>query len=521
MKALDTPQADWQEEKSLLSALRRWQAERGDRPAVCHDGRTLTWSESVPRVLRAADALRTAGVTPGTRVAWLARNSVAVHEVFLGTLLARGCAVPLPTMASEGALALMLADANARIMMVTEEFRGVVDALRQAPHAITTFVALDFEADGFENYERWLAAAEPTPPESAIEPADEFNIIYSSGTTGIPKGILHRHRMRNGHAARYEDSIPEGSVNLVSTPLYSNTTIVLWYPSVMHGATTVLMSKFDPQKWLALTEQHRVTHAMLVPVQYDRLLREPELTERDLSSLRYKFCTSAPMREDLKRKAVFDIPGRFTEYYGLTEGGIATILFGNDHPDKLGSVGKCYNGELRIIDEQGQELPPGRTGEIVGRNQLMMEGYVNRTQATDSILWRDAEGNLFFKSGDVGRLDEDGFLYLSDRKKDVIISGGFNVYATDLETVLDRHPQVHEVAVIGVPSEQWGETPMALVVLEPGAQVTESDVLQWANEQLGKGQRLGALEFRTELPKSEIGKILKRQLRQPYWPNQS
>lgn len=517
MRTLDTPKADWRPEDSLLPALQRWQREKSESPAVCHGARTLTWAQSVPRIYRAANALTALGVTAGTRVAWLSRNSIPVHEVFLGTLLARGCAVPLPTMASREALSLMLEDAGARVVLVADEYRGMADELKAAATGVEAWIAMDFEAPGYVPYEAWLADADASVPAASSAPSDEFNIIYSSGTTGTPKGILHRHRMRNGHAARYQGAFAEGSVNLVSTPLYSNTTIVVWYPAVVHGATSVLMSKFDPRGWLDLAQQHRASHAMLVPVQYDRLFREPDLASFDLSSLQYKFCTSAPMREDLKRKAVFDMPGRFTEYYGLTEGGIATVLYGNDHPDKLGSVGKCYGGELRVIDEEGQELPPGRTGEIVGRNQLMMDGYINRSEATDAILWRDAEDNLFFRSGDVGRLDEDGFLYLSDRKKDVIISGGFNIYATDLELVLDRHPDVHEVAVIGVPSEQWGETPLALVVREPMGTSSETSILEWANGQLGKGQRLSGLEFRQELPKSEIGKVLKRALRAPYW----
>ena len=174
-------------------------------------------------------------------------------------------------------------------------------------------------------------------------------------------------------------------------------------------------------------------------------------------------------------------------------------------------------GELRIIDEQGNELPRGHTGEIVGRGFNMMRGYVNREDATDEILWRDKQGNLFFKTGDVGRLDEDGFLFLSDRKKDVIISGGFNIYATDLEIVLLRHEAVHEAAVIGIPSQRWGETPLALVVLEEGADVDAETLLSWANQRLGKGQQIAELEIRQELPKSDIGKVLKRELRTPYW----
>jgi acyl-CoA synthetase (AMP-forming)/AMP-acid ligase II len=286
---------------------------------------------------------------------------------------------------------------------------------------------------------------------------------------------------------------------------------------VWSGGANVLMAKFDAREFLHLVQNHRATHAMLVPVQYDRIMRLTDYDDFDDSSMKYKFSTSAPLREDLKRQIVERFEGELVEFYGLTEGGISCALFANRFPDKLASVGVPTGGEIRIIDEQGKELPPGRIGEIVGRNPAMMRGYVNREKATEEMLWYDAEGNLFFKTGDVGYFDEDGFLFLSDRKKDVIISGGFNVYATDLEIVLSEHRAVREVAVIGVPSEQWGETPLALVVLEPGANVDAEALRTWANERLGKGQRIAKLEFRRDLPKSDIGKVLKRELRAAYW----
>jgi acyl-CoA synthetase (AMP-forming)/AMP-acid ligase II len=277
------------------------------------------------------------------------------------------------------------------------------------------------------------------------------------------------------------------------------------------------MAKFDAREFLRLVQEHRATHAMLVPVQYDRIMRLPDYDDFDHSSMQYKFSTSAPLREALKRQVVERFEGELVEFYGLTEGGISCTLLANRFPDKLASVGVPSGGEIRIIDEEGKELPRGRVGEIVGRNAAMMRGYVNREKATDEMLWYDEAGNLFFKSGDVGYLDEDGFLFLSDRKKDVIISGGFNVYATDLELVLGEHDAVHEVAVIAIPSDEWGETPLALVVPEPGADVDAEELRAWANQRLGKGQRIARLELRRDLPKSDIGKVLKRELRAPYW----
>ena len=290
-------------------------------------------------------------------------------------------------------------------------------------------------------------------------------------------------------------------------------------PTLFYGGTLVLMAKFDARRFLEMAERYRVTHAMLVPVQYQRILADPEFNRFDLSAFQLKLCTSAPLRADVIREAMERWPGNIREVYGLTEGGISTSLDCAAHPDKWDSVGKPTEGaEVRVIDEEGNELPRGETGEIVGRAISMMRGYINREEQTRDMLWTSPEGLVFYRSGDMGRVDEEGFVYILDRRKDMIISGGFNIYAADLETVLLAHPAVADVAVIGIPSEQWGETPLGLVVLKPGYTEDESDILEWTNGQLGKAQRLTAIEFRPELPRSTIGKVLKRDLRAPYWP---
>ena len=267
-----------------------------------------------------------------------------------------------------------------------------------------------------------------------------------------------------------------------------------------------------------MSQAERVTHAMLVPVQYQRILAHPDFDKYDLGSFKAKLSTSAPLRAQVKADCLARWPGRLIEIYGLTEGGGSCMLEANLHTDKLHTVGKPGFGvELKILDEQGRELPQGEVGEIAGRAEMMMKGYYKQDDKTRELFWRDADGRLFFKSGDMGKLDEDGFLILLDRKKDMIISGGFNVYAADIEVLLLKHPDVIDVAVIGVPSDQWGESPMALCVRRAGATVSEEAVREWANGQLSKTQRLVAVEFRDSLPRSTIGKIMKRELRAPYW----
>jgi acyl-CoA synthetase (AMP-forming)/AMP-acid ligase II len=350
-----------------------------------------------------------------------------------------------------------------------------------------------------------------------IDGAWAFNIIYSSGTTGTPKGIVQSHAMRWGQVRRAEAAgYGTDCVTLIATPLYSNTTLVVVIPTLARGGALVVMPKFDVAGYLALAEKHRATHTMLVPVQYQRIMASPEFDRHDLSSFRFKACTSAPFRAELKADVLKRWPGALTEYYGMTEGGGSTILYCHLHPDKLHTVGQPAEGhEMRLLDEDGRELPrrPDVVGEVVGRSSSMMIGYHNQPDKTREAEWFDAQGRRFIRTGDVGRFDEDGFLVLMDRRKDMIISGGFNIYPSDLEAELRQHPAVADVAVVGVPSEQWGETPVAFVVRRADHSDAAGAIKRWMNERVGKTQRLADLRFIDELPRSAIGKVLKRELR--------
>jgi acyl-CoA synthetase (AMP-forming)/AMP-acid ligase II len=349
----------------------------------------------------------------------------------------------------------------------------------------------------------------------AMAPGDLFDIIYSSGTTGMPKGIEHDARFRSRQIDRLgRIGCGPGAVSLISTPIYSNTTLVALLPALCLGSSVVLMKKFDEAGWLKLAERHRVTHAMLVPVQIRRLLDHPDFDRTDLSAFEVKLTTSSPLPAATAAETLRRWPGRLVMIYGMTEGGVSAMLDCGAHPDKLHTVGRVVpNAELRIIGEDGRELPPGETGEVVGRSPTVMLGYRNAPDKTAEIVWTSPEGEAFLRSGDMGRIDEDGFLVLLDRRKDMIISGGFNIFAVDLEGVLARHEQVAEAAVVGVPSARWGETPVACVVLRPGATVNAEELRHWANDQLGKNQRLAAVEIMESLPRNAVGKVLKRELR--------
>ena len=368
----------------------------------------------------------------------------------------------------------------------------------------------------------WLADDGQAPAPVTLQADWPFNIIYSSGTTGEPKGIVQSHGMRWSHVRRGAAyGYGADTVTLLSTPLYSNTTLVVFFPTLSFGGCVVLMPKFDALGYLEIAQRERVTHTMLVPVQYQRLLAHPAFDRFDLASYRVKFSTSAPFAATLKADALKRWPGALVEFYGMTEGGGTCILEAHAWPDKLHTVGRPAEGhDMRLIDDEGREVAPGEIGEVVGHSAGMMTGYHGQPGKTREAEWFDPQGKRFIRTGDVGRFDGDGFLTLIDRKKDMLISGGFNVYPSDLEAVLRKHPSVLEAAVIGVPSLQWGETPVAFVVCRDGPAPAGAELLARVNAQVGRTQRLSQLHFVDALPRSAIGKVLKRQLRDGLAPDQ-
>ena len=308
---------------------------------------------------------------------------------------------------------------------------------------------------------------------------------------------------------------PADSVTMISTPLYSNTTMVAFLPPLLAGGTVRIMGKFDTVKWLDHAARDRTSITMLVPVQYQRLMDEPRFGEFDLSALRLKYCTSAPFSAELKREVLRRMPGALVEIYSMTEGGVVCLLAAHDFPDKLHTVGRPAPGsELKVLDDADNEVPPGTPGNLVGFSQTMMAGYKNQPEKTREGYWTDpATGLAWQRMGDIGRVDADGFVELVGRAKDMIISGGFNIFPVDLETELLRETDVAEAAVIGMPSRQWGETPVGFVVRKDGARDAQA-IREAVNARLGKTQRLAQLHAIEEMPRSHIGKLLKTELRE-------
>ena len=493
---------------TLPELIRAHARERGERAALVLDDRRLTYAELDALMDRIAAALQRDGAPAHQAVSIISGTSLEYAAVFLGALRAGDVPAPIAPSSTGDQMVAMVADAESNPLFL--EAAAAATLGDRAVHGRR--IALD-ASDAGEPFEAWLAPAGATPKPVEIGPDDPFNIIYSSGTTGVPKGIVQPYRMRWNQIFRFQGEVGV-QVTLCSTPLYSNTTLVSFLPTLARGGTVVLMKKFDARRFLELSQQHRVTHAMLVPVQYSRLMAVPDFDRFDLTSFELKTCTSAPFPAALKADVVKRWPGQLIEYYGMTEGGGGCMLDATAFPHKLHTVGKPSPGvDLRLIDDDGNEVGPGEVGEVVGRSASMMLGYKNRAAATAEATWRDREGNAFIRHGDVGRFDEDGFLILMDRKKDMLISGGFNVFPSDLEAVLAQHPDVADCTVVGVPSEQWGETPVGFYVPRPGATADADAILGWTNAQLGKTQRLSALHIVDELPRSAIGKVLKRELR--------
>jgi acyl-CoA synthetase (AMP-forming)/AMP-acid ligase II len=500
-----------------MTAIRRHAAARPRAPALTCGESRLDWAGFATSAEQAAAAFQRHGVLPGARVAIVAAPSLAYIMLFFGGVAAGACMVPMPNKSGARTLERLIADCRPRILIVDA---AAVETLADCKPDGAAVIALDFKAAGTIALDDFLAEAGEVPEPQLSDDAP-FNIIYSSGTTGMPKGIVHSSEMRFRQASRDTFMLGADSVMLLATPLYSNTTLLPLLATVFHGGHTVLMPKFDTETYLRAAEAVRATHTMLVPVQYQLILAHPGFDDADLSAFVLKQCTGAPLPVEVKQALITRWPGRFLEVYGLTEGGCTVILDATAHPDKLATVGRPAPGtDIRIIDERGNEVPRGKTGEtgeIVGRSGMMMTGYFGRPEDTEALRWRDREGNVFFRSGDLGAFDRDGFLRIVGRKKDVVISGGFNIHASDLESVLLQHPAVREAAVIGIPSEQWGETPWAVAVLHDGRSADADEIRAWANARLDRMQRLAGVEIRPALPRSEIGKVLKQELRAAYW----
>ena len=489
---------------------------------ICED-RKLTWREFNKGINKVANALLNLGLQKGDKVSILMKNSIEMAEIMYGVVRAGGVMVAISTMLPIDSIIMMVNDSDSKYFFVDTSMLGIVAPYKASFQNIAKegFIAVDTEADGWNSYKCLIQDVSEEEPGILLYHEDNFNIIYSSGTTGVPKGILHTHYGRQQFAVvlGFEYRMDNTTISIASSPMYTNGTNTMFMPVFLLGGTVVIMPSFNPHNYLELVQKERVTHTFLVPTQLIALMSEPDFDKYDLTSLKVIVTGGSPLFKETKEEVRKKFRCDFIELWGLTEG-VATNMKPQDmNGEGIGCVGTPpMGGDIRIINDKDQEVPRGEIGEIIGYSSIIMPEYYKQPEKTAEAIWKDERGRTYLKTGDIGKLDEEtGFLYILDRKKDMIISGGINIFASDIEDVILRHPAVAEVGVIGIPHEKWIETPLALVVLKKAETASAEEIMNWTNTQLAKYQRISGVEFRDNLPRNPLGKILKRELREPYW----
>jgi acyl-CoA synthetase (AMP-forming)/AMP-acid ligase II len=508
--------------ETLVDFIDKHERHRPDDVAIHYGDRQWTWEQWAWRIRHAAGALRAAGVRRGQCVAFLDKN----HPGCLETLIAAVSIGAVATIANwrmtGEELVHVLNDSGARLLFVGAELAPTVEGIKAGIPGLERIVVVGGDHD---EYESWLAAAEPVAADPDVDDNDTALVIYSSGTTGRPKGVLLSQRALVNHILNLAPPFPfkDGDANLVAMPLFHVGGVAYAFFGIMAGVPTFLTREPEAATLIGAVKAG-ATHAFFVPPVIARFLGAGDAAINAISGLRYLVYGAAPMPMPLLQSALEAWPEmNFVQVYGQTElcGGI-TALGPDEHRDStrqhlLLSAGKAVPGNaIRIVDpDTGEDLPIGEPGEIWVRSNQRMSGYLNRAQATADTITADD----WLRTGDIGRLDADGYLYIEDRLKDMIITGGENVYGPEVESVLIEHPAIADAAVIGVPDDFWGESVKAIVVTT--AQIEPDEIIEFCRRQLAGYKCPRTVDFAPSLPRNASGKILKTELRQPYWQDRA
>jgi acyl-CoA synthetase (AMP-forming)/AMP-acid ligase II len=494
-------------------------AQRGGHVAVQCEGRTLTYAELDRRAGQVAGLLAAAGAKPGDRIAWLGRSHEAFFEIFFGAAKARVCLAPINARLAVPEIAFILQDSGADLFFVTPEFFAAAQAVVGLVDRPIRLIGLRETREGFENYETMRDTA-PRADLTAQTLQDDVLQLYTSGTTGLPKGV----RLDNANYAAFLElrTQVEGfdygadDTVLIVMPLFHVAGTNISFSGLAAGGRVIILPEFSPAAVLRLIEDERVAHIFLAPVMINMLLQAPEIAGADLSSLKTVAYGASPISEAVLATATERFGCGFIQFYGMTEStGAGTFLTPGEHKGELmRSCGKAWpQMAVKILGEDGSELGVGEIGEIAIQGGMVMAGYWNRPEATAETVSPDR----WLKTGDAGYRNADGYVFVHDRVKDMIVSGGENIYPAEVENAILGCPGVADAAVIGVPDPRWGEAVKAIVVPAPGARPDPQAVIAWARERIAGYKAPKSVDFIDVLPRNASGKVLRRELRKPYW----
>jgi len=506
----------------LRTQLRRSAGYFSERPAVVHDDRRLTFQEAWSRGLRLANALIAMGLRPGDRIATLEDNSIEAADIFLAAAAGNFVRVPLYARNRQETHRHMIAGTECKLVLVSERYHGEVSGLDAQLPCLERIIVRG------PDYESWLAGFPDDDPDPPVSPEDFCVIRHTGGTTGLPKGVGYRHRTWLSAARGFYRCAPPlqmGDGVLHIGPL-AHGSGYMFSPAWAAGARNVMMSSFEPEALLDVLEAEEIAYMFLAPTILSAIVNCASARHRSFPHMKMILSTSAPVsdRTALLARELFG-PNVLYQGYGQTEA-LPIAMMGpadwfGDIPGStpMRACGRVLEDvDIEIRDDAGRLQPPNQPGEILVRiENRQMEGFWNDPAESARRLI-----NGWVRTGDIGKIDENGFLYLLDRSNDVIISGGFNIYPAELENVIAEHPAVRAVAVVGVPHEKWGETPLAIIVTDPGARVEAADIIALVSRRLGSMKKPSDVIFRTEaLPVSSVGKVMRAQLRKPFWEGRS
>jgi acyl-CoA synthetase (AMP-forming)/AMP-acid ligase II len=509
----------------LHDFLDYWARERPKEEFAVQDSRRLTYGEALAQANALANACIEAGLQIGDRVAVLGKNSLEYALLYYGASKAGVVLVPLNYRLAPPEWCYIINDAQAKLLIATSEYVAAVDGIRSDLKAVERFVAIDASgALGWEEYRHWVSAQPTQSPDRSITADTVLYQMYTSGTTGHPKGAVLTHGVVTANMAQLEPvwKREPGDRCLIVAPLYHAAAAITAFFGVSQGASLYIQEDFLPAEVVRALREERIVYATLVPAMIQAcLVTVPNVAESPYPALRLIGYGASPIAEQTLRRAIEVFKCDFVQAYGMTETtAVLTCLPPADHqraltekPELLLSAGRPVVGtEVCVVDEHDRPLPNGTIGEIIARGPQIMRGYWNRPEESAAAL----RGG-WMHTGDAGMLDEEGYVYVQDRVKDMLVSGGENIYPRVVEEVLFQHPAIADAAVIGVPDPQWGEAVKAIIVLRQAASATEQEIIDFCRSKLGGFERPRSVDFVEALPRNPSGKVLKRVLREPYW----